>query len=194
MFDFLKRPIGRVIVVAGTVGVLAAAWYLGSPLFLDEEVDEAFPLAASAEIPDDMTIEEVEAEMEEAADAEPKVMDDDMPETGEPVAVLSGGFFGADAAHQGSGVATIYELADGSHVLRFEDFDVTNGPDLHVLLSTSADPLDDLAEYVDLGELKGNIGNQNYELPADVDPADYQSIVIYCQPFHVVFAAAQLGA
>ena len=52
---------------------------------------------------------------------------------------------------------------------------------------------DELGDYIDLGSLKGNIGNQNYEIPAGTDLSQYQSIVIYCQPFHVVFATATLG-
>ena len=101
----------------------------------------------------------------------------------------------ADNFHQGSGTATIYELDDGSRVLRFEDFEVTNGPDLHVLLVPHGNPQtqDDITGYLDLGSLKGNIGDQNYELPDDLDLSQYGSVVIYCVPFHVLFSAASLG-
>lgn len=199
MRQLLQRPVVRAMLVVGLVVVGAAAWWLGSPLFLDTEVDEAFPLSAGAIVPDDMTQDEVEAEMEDAAET-PVVMEDEpMPEdpaepTG-PVAVLSGSFEGADDFHQGSGTATIYELEDGSNVLRFEDFDVTNGPDLHVLLVPEDAPTgrDDLTGYVDLGSLKGNIGNQNYEIPPEIDISDFGSIVIYCEPFHVLFASATLS-
>jgi hypothetical protein len=138
----------------------------------------------------------------EAAAETPAIMEDEpMPDqpsqTAEPtgpVAFLSGSFVGADDLHQGSGTATVYELEDGSHVLRFEDFEVTNGPDLHVLLVPNDAPTDrdDLAGYVDLGSLKGNIGNQNYEIPPDIDVSEFGSIVIYCEPFHVLFASASL--
>jgi hypothetical protein len=103
-------------------------------------------------------------------------------------------FQDADDFHQGSGNARIYLLPDGSHVLRLESFMVTNGPDLHVLLATGLLPTgqSDMGESIDLGKLKGNLGDQNYEIPLDVNPADYQSVVIYCQPFHVVFSVAQL--
>jgi hypothetical protein len=100
---------------------------------------------------------------------------------------------GADSFHQGSGQATIYQLPEGGHVLRFEEFDVTNGPDLHVILVKNPSPVSSADvgdDYIDLGSLKGNIGNQNYDIPAGVDLSQYQSVVIYCVPFHVVFATA----
>lgn len=177
------------------IPVLAAAWWLGSPLFLDTEVNEAFPRAAVAEIPAGMTAEEVEAEMEMAANEPDSSVEEDMPESGGPVAIVSGQFQGSDDFHQGSGTATIYELEDGSHVLRLEGFEVTNGPDLHVLLVPDPDPAsrDEVAGYLDLGSLKGNIGDQNYEIPPDVDLSEFGSVVIYCVPFHVLFATATLG-
>ena len=114
------------------------------------------------------------------------------------VAIQAGNLRDADSFHRGSGRATIYELPDGSLVLRLEDLNVTNGPDLHVLLSGHADPksrneVKDLG-YVDLGKLKGNIGNQNYEIPAGLDVSMYSSVVIYCQPFHVIFSVAPLAS
>ena len=94
--------------------------------------------------------------------------------------------------------ATIYRAPDGSHVLRLEDFNVTNGPDLHVILTPHANPegrADVSAPgYVDLGKIKGNAGNQNYEIPAGVDVASQMTVVIYCQPFHVVFSTASLSS
>ena len=116
---------------------------------------------------------------------------------GEPVAVKRGMFRDADGFHKGEGSATVYRLPDGSHVLRFEDFRVTNGPDLRVLLVEHPDPQgrSDVTDsgYVELGKLKGNVGNQNYELPQDASPAGYASVVIYCKPFQVVFSVAPLS-
>jgi hypothetical protein len=117
------------------------------------------------------------------------------PEPAQPVVVVQGQFQDADSFHQGSGSATIYQLPDGGLVLRFEDFSVTNGPDLHVLLASEPAPAsrDDLGDYLDLGSLKGNVGNQNYDIPPDTDLSQFKSVVIYCVPFHVVFATATLG-
>ena len=188
----------RTIVIGGlilAIPVLAIAWWLGSPLFLDTEVSEEFPMSAMAVVPEEMTQEEVEAEMEQAAEAEPVEVSETMPEQSGPVVVTTGEFEDFDSFHQGSGTATIYQLEDGSHVLRMENFEVTNGPDLHVLLVPDADPADRdaIAGYVDLGSLKGNIGDQNYEIPEDIDVSSFGSVVIYCQPFHVIFSIASLG-
>ena len=126
--------------------------------------------------------------------------------TAEPTAVAvargtatllsSGLFHDQDAFHRGSGTAGIYRGPDGSLLLRLENLDVTNGPDLHVLLSTHPDPQrrEDLesAKYIDLGKLKGNRGTQNYEIPDDVDVGAQATVIIYCLPFHVIFSVASL--
>lgn len=189
-----KRASVRIAAVVLAIPAVALAWWLGSPLFLDNEVDEAFPLSATAEIPDDMTQEEVEKEMEEAAE-EVVAAEEPMPE--EPVLLDSATFSGADDFHQGSGTASVYELPDGSQLLRFEDFEVTNGPALRVILVPNEGPItaDSIQEfgYTYVDELKGNSGNQNYDVPSDVDLSSGEySIVIYCEPFHVVFATATL--
>ena len=130
----------------------------------------------------------------EAADSPARA--ETMP-AGGPVAIASGQFRDVDSFHRGQGTATIYRNADGSHLLRFEDFSVTNGPDLRVLLAAASDPqsrqeLQD-GGYVELAELKGNIGSQNYAIPATVDPAAQGgSVIIYCRPFQVIFSVAPL--
>ena len=114
----------------------------------------------------------------------------------EPVKLKSGEFRDQDSFHKGSGQAAVYRGPDGAHLLRLENFDVTNGPDLHVILSPHPDPMnrDQLKTegYVDIGKLKGNLGNQNYEIPDGVDVTRQQSVVIYCAPFHVIFSVAPL--
>ena len=188
----------RNLIIAGVVvgiPVLALAWWLGSPLLLNTEVSEGFPISAGAIVPDDMTASQVEAEMVAAAGEADTTAADGMPSENSPVALLSGQFEDFDSFHAGSGTATVYELDDGTHLLRLESFDVTNGPDLHVLLVPKADPAgrEDITGYVDLGKLKGNIGDQNYEIPAGVDPSGFSSVVIYCLPFHVIFSVADLS-
>ena len=191
---FYTRRGFRIGAVVVGIPVLALAWYLFSPLFLNRTVIEDFPRAAAAEIPDDMTAEEVEAEML-AAEADTSRSDEPMP--ADPVALVTGTVMGADSFHRGTGTATIYRLEDGSRVLRLEDLDVTNGPDLHVLLSPVADPRnrDDVTAdgYIDLGGLKGNRGSQNYDIPDDFVIGDELSVVIYCVPFHVIFSTATLS-
>ena len=186
----------NVLIAAIVVGIpiLALGWWLGSPLFITNEVDEEFPISAAAVVPADMTAEEVEAEMEAAADSPDDQTEEEMPGT-DPVKLVGGLFVGADNFHEGSGRATIYDLGDGERVLRLEAFTVTNGPALHVLLVPDPRPegRDDVTGYLDLGVLKGNVGNQNYEIPADVDVSEFGSVVIYCEPFHVIFATAGLS-
>ncbi len=116
----------------------------------------------------------------------------------EAVAIVLGlgSFRDADRFHQGSGTATVYRGPDGSLLLRLEDFRVTNGPDLHVYISPHADPTTSgqvkTEGHLDLGGLKGNVGNQNYFLPEDFDLGLLGSVVIYCQPFNIIFAVAPL--
>jgi len=113
-----------------------------------------------------------------------------------PVALQTGTFIdGPVPGDKAIGKATIYQLADGSRTLRLEDFDATNGPDLFVVLSPNANPAADGigAAAMRLAALKGNQGNQNYALAADVDLGQYKSVVIWCRAFNVVFGYATLA-
>ena len=99
----------------------------------------------------------------------------------------SGTFSGADSFHQVQGEAMAVSF-NGKKYLRFEDFQSTNGPDLKVYLSKDLEA----KEYISLGDLKGNIGNQNYELQDNVDLEDYKYILIWCERFSVLFGNAEL--
>ena len=186
--------IGLGVALVLAVPVLWLAWWLGSPLFIDKVADEDFPLTANATIPDNVTRAEAETTMETAAKIEAP-MSEPMTtgmSSAEAVSLISGDFRDADRFHRGSGRATIYRLEDNSHVLRLEDLNVTNGPDLRVLLMVDPEGGDKDQGYLDLGKLKGNIGNQNYPIPDDADVSRYHAVMIYCQPFHVVFSTAPL--
>lgn len=197
---YKRRPV-QVVAVIVAVAALALAWWLISPLFIDEVVEEAFPRAAMGVIPDDMTAEEVEDVMMEAESVDATVTED-MPESADseitgPVALATGTLMDADDFHRGSGGVTAYRLEDGSGVLRLQDIEVTNGPDLRVLVApghgiTSRQALQ-AAGYVELGPLKGNIGSQNYDFPAGYQIPEQLTVVIYCKPFHVLFATAELS-
>ncbi len=98
--------------------------------------------------------------------------------------------------HPGTGTVLVYRQPDGSHVVRFEDLDVSNGPDLLVILS-AAPLVDDRAAYseaayLSLGDLKGNQGNQNYIVPAEVNLEEYQTVAIWCRRFNYTFNAAEI--
>ncbi len=100
--------------------------------------------------------------------------------------------------HQTSGRATIYQEADGKLLLRLTDFKTSNGPDVHVILVAATDA-DDNANFlksdtqrVELGNLKGNEGDQNYEIPAGTDLGKFRTVSIYCERFNANFGAAPL--
>jgi len=124
-------------------------------------------------------------------------VDENLPEMAtklEPKILKRGNFVDADFIHKGTGMAYILESPEGGKILRFENLDITNGPDLFVYLAETKTPTGDLkslGNYIDLGRLKGNIGNQNYELPADI--TGYNSIVIWCKKFDVLFPYAILN-
>ena len=108
--------------------------------------------------------------------------------------LVKGEFHKAEKA--GKGTATVYKLADGKRVLRLTDFETDNGPDLHVRLIAADDARDTAsvakADFVELAKLRGNKGNQNYDVPADVDLSKYKVVSIWCNRFSVNFAAAPL--
>lgn len=207
----------NIIIFGGVIAALVLlplGWWLASPLWRTDEVNEEFPFdlptvseaeampAAELEAKlvevmdkaDEMTDEEmaeVSEQVQELAAVMPdKEMEEDMPEAADWIQVANGMFVGADAFHQGSGDATIFQQGE-TRILRLENFEVTNGPDLHVLLVENTEG--DMGNYIDLGSLKGNVGSQNYEIPADVDLSQFGGIMIYCQPFHVNFATASFN-
>ena len=185
------------IAVVVLVAVGAFGWWLLSPLVFDTTVEEEFPFAEAAVVPDGMTRSDVEMTMATMAKMDSPAEEAMPAEMAESAVVKTGEFRDADRFHKGSGTASIYRLADGSHVLRLESFSVTNGPALVVMLTPHRNPSSsaDVHEpgYVELAKLKGNKGNQNYPLPDGVDPATFNSVVIYCKPFKVVFSVAPIS-
>ena len=101
-------------------------------------------------------------------------------------------------AHETKGMAAVFQLADGKKTLRLTNFATSNGPDVHVYLVAAQDAKDNdavtKAGFVDLGSLKGNIGDQNYELPAHADLAKYRAVTIWCKRFSVNFGTAPLNS
>jgi hypothetical protein len=151
---------------------LAVAWYAFRPelLFISKTVNEQLPVAQSASMA--------------------------MSKGAEPMVLAKGDFRGL--AHETKGVATVHQLADGKRVLRLTNFETSNGPDVHVYL-VAADMANDNATvtragFIDLGSLKGNKGDQNYEVPANADLNKYKSVSIWCARFSVNFGAASLGS
>ena len=107
--------------------------------------------------------------------------------------IASGNLQRSDAFHTGSGEVLLVQGPDGEVILRFQDYEVRNGPDLRIYLSP--DPGGDVnaAGAISLGRVKATSGSVNYDVPADVDPTIFRSVIVYCEPFGVVFATAVIG-
>jgi hypothetical protein len=198
--NLIKRYKWPLVGIGLVVAVVAFLLFRPDKLFVDDVVDESLADAfASAPAVTTTTVPEVTTmTVPDAADDPSSAATTTAPPTttttvpAGPVAVSTGGFYGID--HSAEGTATVYEQ-DGRYVLRFEDdTDIQNGPDLYVWV-LPADDYDggDPPEFIDLGKIKGNVGGQNYELPAEFDPAVHRSVLIWCLRFSVPFAAAPLA-
>ena len=156
------------------LGAFTLIWFQPQKLFYDNTVDEALPsVSATAEPPEGTAT----------------------PAPSGPVELASGTFISRE--HETTGTARIYRLPDGQQILRFEGFETSNGPALFVYLSQNPADGDDGSfddDYIDLGALKGNIGDQNYVIPPEIDPLGYTSVVVWCDRFDVSFGAADIVA
>lgn len=162
----------RTIIAAVAVVVVAIAWYLFRPelLFVNKSVNEGFPAASAAT---------------------------GQADSAGGYTTLSTGMF-RGIAHETEGTATIHQLQGGKRVLRLTGFKTSNGPDVHVYLVAADDAADNdtvtSAGFVDLGSLKGNVGDQNYDLPANLDLQKYRAVTIWCKRFGVNFGTAAIRA
>jgi electron transfer DM13 len=163
----VKKTIIAAIIIAAIA--IPAAVYAAGPLFINTTIVEAAPIASS-----DTTMDKDGDSM-----------------TGKPseiVTKVAGMFVGVgDGIHDAKGTATVIP-ADTGNVLRLEEFRSTNGPDLYVYLSTDKGA----TEYVNLGRLKANMGNQNYDIPDGTDLSKYDTVLVWCQQFSVLFGSAEL--
>lgn len=199
----------------GTLAV-AASLYLAlgvfgvQTLFREDEVNEDFEVAANpspekknhdAEDPESKPASETTTPDSGTGEKQAKKEDKklvageaDKEAPAGPVAVSSGEFHPVD--HAGTGTATVYRQTDGTHVLRLEGLNVENGPDLYVYAIAAPDATDETAAleagFVSAGRLKGNVGDQTYELPPDFDPGTHRAISVWCKRFTSNFATAPL--
>ncbi|MBM0275920.1 DM13 domain-containing protein [Micromonospora tarensis] len=164
--------------------MLALYWFQPWKLFTDTYVDEAVPRVVTTSA----TRTPLSATPAPAASAVAPV----------PSVVLSAGEF-VTHEHRTTGRAEIHRLADGRHQLIIRDLNTSNGPDLRVWLTDrpvtqgrAGWRVFDDGTWVELARLKGNKGNQAYELPASVDPGGFRSVSIWCKRFAVSFGAAEL--
>lgn len=205
----LKAVAVAVIIGTAVIGI----YYLAGPLFYDRVINEPLP-AALSDLQKDLTYDKFVNMVDEQRKAlvekmSPGTIDlvmaeakkftttvsEDMQEMIAKVAPNSQetpkfsklGMFQGLKGHEAKGKAEVISVGDISF-LRFEDFEVTNGPDLHVYMTKNGD----VDSGIDLGNLKGSKGNQNYAL-GEINADVYNTVVIYCQPFHVYFASAKLS-
>lgn len=166
----------KIIIGATAVFALAFAYWTISPFFINKVVQEDLP-ASSVGYNSDL------------APATQNIGPDNADQAAlPPKKVASGSFEGFDKIHDGEGEVVIYEI-DGKRILRFEEgFRVSNGPDLYVGFGSNG-------KYVkgsEIARLKGNVGSQNYEIPADVPLEQYDSVYVWCRAFSVPFVKADL--
>jgi Electron transfer DM13 len=159
----------RALRLAAAVIVVAIGWYLFRPelLFISHRISETFPTTAT----------------------KPTITSNSA-----PLLLSQGHFHGV--AHTTQGLAGIYQLPDGKRALRLTEFETSNGPDVQVYLVAATDATDNetvtKAGFIHLGALKGNVGDQNYEVPAEVELTKYQAVIIWCRRFGVNFGTAPL--
>ncbi|MEU5220947.1 DM13 domain-containing protein [Streptomyces sp. NPDC020807] len=187
---------GAAGLVAATAGLL---WFKPWALWVDETVHEALPTTSTSTSTSTSAGTGTGAQSPEAGAApSASASGSAAPAPSGPVTVARGRFISHE--HATAGVVKVVRLADGTHTLRLEGLDTSNGPDLRVWLSdapvkegTAGWRVFDDGKYVNLAKLKGNKGDQNYALPADVDWTAYPSVSIWCDRFDVSFGAAALA-
>ncbi len=168
--------------------ILSIGYYVISPLFISTQLNDADPLAEviveeTASNNEENTTKNMTEELK-AMENETIELDEPMPPS--PSVTHEGTFIPND--HRVAGSAKIIDV-NGEKILRFENFDTVNGPNLHIYLST--DMSDD--DFIDLGEIKATTGNINYEIPADIDVETYDTVLVWCVPFGVLFSYAELS-
>jgi hypothetical protein len=191
------RRSGSLIVIALVVG-LPLAWYLASPLVIRTELFEPLPVGladpmASANAPSSAPAPSSAAAPAATALAPAPSTPPPTPSSTPfaPAILASGEFRGADDFHFGEGTASVIETEPGRFTLRFEAFSVRNGPDLFVYLSPDRDGY--ATGALELGTLKATDGAFGYALPAGTDPLAFDSAVVWCKQFAVLFAVAPLS-
>ncbi|HJR47860.1 MAG TPA: DM13 domain-containing protein [Nitrososphaeraceae archaeon] len=205
-----KKAIIVVIIIAAIA--IPVGIYTVSPLFINTTVNEPLPTSSSVtdlqkfqefmsmnseeervEEGQQMATEEKNAILRGAAQTNGNTVNENMTEAAATTlgqtSLFLGEFVGVnDGIHNAEGMAKVIQLDDASMILRLENFKATNGPDLYVYLATD----NSASDFVNLGKLKGNIGNQNYDIPEGTDFSKYHAVLIWCQAFSVLFGSAEL--
>lgn len=181
-------PVVRVLVVG--IPIVVVSWWLLEPYFVDDVVEERFSTSIAEQqrsSPSNPAPTSDAAAPDPGSPATPAA-----PATAGPQLLGSGSFVGL-AGHDGTGDAGIFLLEDGSRVLRLENFDIENGPDLELYLVPGDRSYSPGGGSLHLGPLKGNVGNQTYEIPREftVGPGPW-TVLVWCEAFTVEFVGASL--
>jgi predicted RND superfamily exporter protein len=205
---YKKITILSVVIIAAVVTV-----YLASPLFISTEINEPFPPNSEASVSFEsfktMTEDQRVKVAQNMSDSKKnelmiqyansdsnttksidEVMNESVNSPDLNNSLISGSFIGVnDGIHNAEGTATVIPLQQvDTYVLRLENLKVTNGPDLYVYLSTDKSASD----FINLGKLKANNGNQNYNIPTGTDLTKYNTVLIWCKAFSVLFGSVEL--
>jgi hypothetical protein len=212
----MSRKKGIVIGIIIAAVAVPLGIYTVSPLFINTEINEPLPTVSNGnnnndmvsmqqqfkdfmEMPEEeriekgqqMSNEERDMIMKAAAQTNGTIVNEEMTTIGqeETSTTYAGTFVGVnDGIHNAEGMAKVIPLDEASMILRLENFKATNGPDLYVYLATD----NSASDFLDLGRLKGNIGNQNYDIPEGTDFSRYHTVLIWCKAFSVLFGSAEL--
>lgn len=208
-----KNPLKKITYLALVIIAAVVTVYLVSPLFISTEINESFPPNSAALVSYEsfsmMTEDERAKAAENMSDSQKNelmlqyansdnnttsVIDESMNDTvslsESNNSLISGSFIGVnDGIHNAKGTAKLVPLKqEDANVLRLENLKVTNGPDLYVYLTTDKSASD----IVNLGKLKANNGNQNYNIPPGTDLTKYDTVLIWCKAFSVLFGSVEL--
>jgi hypothetical protein len=199
MLRFGVPPVLRVVLLG--VPFVVVTWWLLSPFFIDERVDDEFAVSiadatttttAGGDEPIDPAVTSTTSPPESSTETTPAQTTP--PPTASPGPILRGsGSFVGLAGHRGSGQAGVFDLQDGTSVLRLEGIDIQNGPDLHLYVVPGAGATDPVDGSLYLGELRGNVGDLTYDLPPDAPLAPGPwTVLVWCDAFSVEFVGADV--
>lgn len=202
----MRRKIKVLILIVTAAIVIPSLIYTVSPLFISTTINEPAPDSASLVFQKFMKMSEegrIQAANKMSNQEKQMIMTIAAKENntsnenisvdekqGTAKIMLAGTFVGAgDGFHNAEGTAKVIPLANGTNILILENLKATNGPDLYVYLSTGKTTTD----FISVGRLKGNVGNQNYLIPSGTDFTKYNTILIWCRAFSVLFGSAHLS-
>ena len=171
----------KIFIAVSLFLILFLSWYLVLPAFIVIEADEVSPL----DVQEILALENNSQMKKLSKETNKKITDKNEEPFNNKKIILQGNFIAQD--HEVKGKAILISGLT-KKTLRFENFETTNGPNLHIYLSTDLEAND----FVDLGKIKATKGNVNYEVDSSIDLKRYNKVLVWCVPFKVLFSYAEL--